>query len=59
VADALMGLLFASVPVALTIFLGWKIGFVTLIYVAVYLFFLARAARILNDQGEEIRRAVS
>jgi hypothetical protein len=32
---------------------------VILIYLALYLFFLARAARILNDQREEIRRAVS
>jgi hypothetical protein len=59
VVDAIMGLIFASIPVALTILLGWKIGIVILIYLALYLFFLARAARILNDQREEIRRAVS
>lgn len=59
VVDAIMGMIFASIPAALTIVLGWKIGIATLIYLPIYLFFLARAARILNNQREEIRRAVS
>ena len=59
VIDAIMGLIFASIPAALTIFLLWKIGIVVLIYLVFYLFFLNRAARILEQQREEIRRALT
>lgn len=59
VVDAIMGMIFASIPAALTIMWGWKVGIATLIYLPIYLFFLARAARILNNEREEIRRAVS
>ena len=59
VVDAIMGMIFAGIPAALTVLFGWKIGIATLIYVPIYLFFLTRAARILNNQREEIRRAVS
>jgi hypothetical protein len=54
-----MGMIFAAIPVALTILLQWKIGALILIYLALYLFSLSRTARILNDQREAIRRAVS
>jgi hypothetical protein len=59
VVDAIMGMIFAGIPVALTILLQWKIGALILIYLALYLFSLSRTARILNDQREAIRRAVS
>ncbi len=57
--DAIMGIIFASIPAALTVLLLWKIGIVTLIYLAFYLFFLTRAARVLEVQREEIRRALT
>lgn len=57
--DAIMGMIFASMPAALTLFLLWKTGILIAIYLPVYLFLLDRAARTLNDQREEIRRAVS
>lgn len=57
--DALMAMIFASIPAALTVLLFWKVGIVTVIYLAIYLFFLTRAARILEQQREEIRRALT
>jgi beta-lactamase regulating signal transducer with metallopeptidase domain len=57
--DALMAMIFASIPAALTVLLLWKVGIVTLIYLVIYLFFLTRAARILEQQREEIRRALT
>lgn len=59
VVDAIMGIIFASIPAALTIFLLWKTGIIVLIYLGLYLFFLTRAARILEQQREEIRRALT
>lgn len=59
VVDAIMGIIFASIPAALTILLLWKIGIVVLIYLGLYLFFLTRAARILEHQREEIRRVLT
>lgn len=48
VADALMGMLFASVPVALTVVLLWKVAIILPVYLMIYLFFLTRSARILK-----------
>jgi len=59
VVDAITAMLFASVPAALTLFLRWKVVIILPVYLLIYLFFLTRAARILEDRREEIRRAVS
>jgi hypothetical protein len=55
VVDAIMGMLFASVPAALTVILLWKVGIVLPLYLAIYLFFLARAARVLKDQWDHLK----
>jgi hypothetical protein len=55
VADTIMALLFASVPAALTVILMWKVGLVLPLYLAIYLFLLARAARILMDRWDHLK----
>ena len=55
VVYAIMGMIFASVPAALTVLFGWKVGIVALVYLALYLVFLARAARILKHQWDHLK----
>jgi hypothetical protein len=65
--DVLMGMIFCAVPSALTIYwlyherIGalWKIFLLMLLFLALYLFSLARSARIFESQRELIRRALS
>jgi hypothetical protein len=67
VVDAAMGIIFGSVPAAVTVYLVykedagafWKIGLMLLLYTAIFLFSLSRAARVLENQREEIRRSLS
>ena len=58
VVDDITGLVFASIPAALTVSLGWKVLLVLPVYLGIYLLFLARAARILDHRREEIRGAL-
>ncbi|HEU4509541.1 MAG TPA: hypothetical protein VFR78_14950 [Pyrinomonadaceae bacterium] len=65
--DAVMGVIFGSVPVALTVYLVynegngalWKLVLMTVIYLAIFLFSLSRSARLLESHQENIRRALS
>lgn len=65
--DTVIGIMFASVPAALTVYLFaiedagaiWKIGGVLLLTVGLYLVSLSRAARALETGPEQIRRALS
>ena len=65
--DAVIGMLFGSVPAAVTVYLAyhedngalWKLLLMMLIYLAIFLFSLSRSARLLESQREEIRRALS
>jgi hypothetical protein len=65
--DAVMGVIFGSVPAAVTVYLAsnedngalWKLVLMTVIYLAIFLFSLSRSARLLESQRENIRRALS
>lgn len=65
--DAVMGMIFGSVPAAVTVYLAynedkgalWKLLLMMAIYLAVFLFSLSRSARLLETQREDIRRALS
>ena len=65
--DLVIGILFASLPAAVTVYLfatedagaSWKIAGVTLVSLALYLFSLSRAGRTLENDREAIRRALS
>lgn len=65
-ADALMGMIFGSVPVALTVYLLyndaaaalWKLAVLLLGYLALFMFSLSRSARVLENRREEIRRTL-
>ena len=65
--DVVMGVIFGSVPAAVTVYLlyheddgvFWKIALMMLLYLALYFFSLSRWARVLEDQRETIRRALS
>ena len=64
--DAVMGVIFGSVPAAVTVYLLynearaslWKLAALMLIYLAVFMFSLSRSARVLANRREEIRRAL-
>ena len=64
--DAVMGVIFGSVPVAVTVYLLynedsaalWKLAVLMLIYLALFMFSLSRSARVLENRREEIRRAL-
>jgi hypothetical protein len=64
--DALMGMLFGSIPAAVTVYLlargdrgvFWKITVITIVYLAICFYSLSRSAHVLQNQREEIRRAV-
>jgi hypothetical protein len=65
--DALLGVIFGSVPGALTVYLlaredpgaPWKIGIMVIVYLAVSLFSVSRFGRLLETRREEIRRSLS
>jgi hypothetical protein len=65
--DMVIGIIVASVPAALTVYLfaiedgriGWKLAGVTLVCLALYLLSLSRSGRVLEGQHEQIRRALS
>lgn len=65
--DAGMGVIFGSVPAAVTLYLAynqdsgalWKLVLMTVIHLAIFLFSLSRSARLLEGQRENIRRALS
>lgn len=65
--DTVIGVIVASAPGALTVYLfaiedegmGWKLAGVTLLCLALYLLSLSRSARVLENQQEQIRRALS
>jgi hypothetical protein len=67
IVDAVIGILISSIPAAVTTYLlaigdggiVWKTAGVTLVSLGFYLFSLSRAARALESQQEEIRRALS
>ena len=67
IVDAVMGVIFGSVPAAVTIYLAynedrgtlWKLLLMMVIYLAVFLFSLSRCARLLESRREDIRRALS
>ena len=67
IVDAVMGVIFGSVPAAVTIYLVynedrgtvWKLLLMMVVYLAVFLFSLARCARLLESRREDIRRALS
>ena len=58
VVDDIMGLTFASIPAALSVFLGWKTVLILPVYLGIYFLFLTRAARILEQRREQIRQAL-
>ena len=62
-----MGMIFGSVPVALTVYLLynddsaaalWKLAVLLLIYLALFMFSLSRSARVFENRREEIRRTL-
>ena len=65
--DEVIGIIFASVPAAVTVYVfaiedagaTWKILGVLLLTLAIYLFALSRAARVLESAREGIRQALS
>jgi hypothetical protein len=65
--DVVMGVIFGSVPAAVTVYLlyhedsgaFWKIALMMLLCLALYFFSLSRWARVLEEQRETIRRALS
>jgi hypothetical protein len=65
--DVLLGAIFGSIPVAVTVYLLYnddaaalpKMGVMLLIYVGGFLFSLSRSGRIFESRREEIRRALS
>ena len=65
--DVVIGIIFASVPAAVTVYVfaiedagaTWKILGVLLLTLAIYLFALSRAARVLESAREGIRQALS
>jgi ABC-type amino acid transport system permease subunit len=65
--DAVMGMIFGGVPVAVTVYLVyhaapgvlWKMGLMMLAYLALFLFSLARSARMFELHREAIRRVFS
>jgi hypothetical protein len=67
IVDAVIGILISTIPAAVTTYLlaiadggiVWKTAAVTLVSLGFYLFSLSRAARALENQQEEIRRALS
>ena len=67
VVDAAMGIIFGSVPAAVTVYLVynddggalWKLGVMMLVYVGIFLYSLSGAARALEKEREDIRRALS
>ena len=67
VVDALLGLIFGSIPAGVTVYLlahedggaMWKIGVVTIVCLAIYFYSATRFARVLETRREEIRRALS
>ena len=67
VVDVAMGIIFGSVPAAVTVYLLynqdggalWKIGLMLLAYFGLFLFSLSGAARVLENQREQIRRRLS
>ena len=67
IVDAVIGVIFGSVPAAVTVYLAhnddngalWKLLLMMVIYLAVFLFSLSWSARLLESQREDIRRALS
>lgn len=65
--DALMGMIFGSIPVGVSVLLIydgggsalWKFGVMLLLYVAIYFLTLTYSARVLEREQENIRRALS
>jgi hypothetical protein len=65
--DMVIGIIVASAPAAFTVYLfatgdggmSWKLAAVTLVCLTLYGFSLSRSARVLENQREEIRRALS
>ena len=67
VVDMVIGIMFATAPAAVTVYLfasedagaAWKIAGVLVLSAALYLVSLSRAARVLESGSEDIRRALS
>ena len=65
--DMVLGIIFSSVPPALTVYLVavedggaiWKVALIALLFLVFYLLSVSRAARVLEAGREEIRRALS
>ena len=66
-ADALMGLIFTSIPAVVSVYLlyhenaraVWKLALLAGLYFAIYFFSLARSARVFESEREAIRRSLS
>lgn len=65
--DMVIGIIVASVPAVLTVYLfstgargaSWKLAGLTLVCLVFYLLSLSRSARALENEHEQIRRALS
>ena len=65
--DALMGMIFGSIPAAVAVILFyrnggaalWKLGVMLIVYAALYLISLSYSARVLVREQENIRRALT
>ena len=65
--DALMGMIFGSIPALIIVFLStrggtgafWQIGVLFVLYAALFYISLSRAARTLENHWEQLRRSLS